>query len=252
MEQRDARHARAASQPWYGTLMTKSRSVQALIAASIAGCVGVTGCTSGSSGGSNVVGSGKTLAQQLAEAFCAREASCCGNAADGGAAVPCRADASAPASADASAPASADAGTGSTCEARAELTATEQLALVSTAYGEGLLTVSALTTSSCVAAYQASCAGTGTALNVDEALSGTACAGLFIGYIPVGERCDMTAECISGSFCLSQETGQPITSLLGAGTLGVCFPYQRAGDACNKTADCLPPLTCSPSTLVCQ
>lgn len=232
------------------TIMSKSRSVQALIALSLVGCVGVVACTSGSSGYSNVTGGGQTLAQQLAAAFCARQASCCGatrtdgGASDAGTAVPCPADASAPAA--------ADGGAGSTCLQRAQLSANEQLALISTAYGEGLVTVNGLVATSCVAAYQASCASAAASLDVDTALSGTACAGLFTGYIPIGERCDMTAECASGSFCLAQETGQPITSLMGNGTLGVCFAYQSANQACNSTADCLPPLTCNPSTLVCQ
>lgn len=229
--------------------MTGSRLVRAWIAFWIAGCAAVVGCTSGSSSSTGTVaGNGETLAAQLAKATCARH--CCGaapapdaGAADGGTAGACAGDTGA----------ASDGGADSGCLARAELAATEQLALLSTAYSEGLLTVNAAVAPGCVAAYQASaCSAPGAALNIDEALSGSACAGLFTGYIPVGERCDMTAECVSGAYCLAQGSGQAITSLQGGGTLGVCFPYQAAGEVCNTTADCLPPLTCNLSTLTCQ
>ncbi len=226
--------------------MTRSRAIRALIGFAMAGWVGGTGCTSGSSSAGTPSGNGQTLARQLAQAHCARH--CCGagsdaGAADGGGGGDCPADASAP----------LDAGASSDCVARAELAADEQLALLSTAYAEGLVSVNEQVAEACVADYQASaCGAAPAALDVEEALSGPDCAGLFTGYIPSGQRCDTTVECESGTFCLSQGTDQPITSLGGGGTLGVCFPYQAAGQACNTTADCLPPLACSPTTLVCQ
>lgn len=239
--------------------MTGSRLVQALIALSMVGCVGVAGCTSGSSGAGTVAGNGQTLARQLAQATCAR--ACCGGGAPADAGL---ADAGGPDGGAGDAGGAAlcptgpaavgpDGGADGACVARVELAAEQQLALLSTAYAEGLVSVSAAVAQSCVAAYQASaCPAGGADLDIDQALTGTACAGLFTGYIPVGERCDMTAECVSGSYCLAQGTGQPITSLMGATTLGICFPYQLAGEACNTTLDCLPPLACNPTTLLCQ
>ena len=82
--------------------------------------------------------------------------------------------------------------------------------------------------------------------------AGFACAGLFTGYIPVGERCDMTEECVGGAYCLSQGTGQPVNSIAGSGTLGVCFAFQPMDGACNTTEDCLPPLACNATTLTCE
>jgi len=234
--------------------MTGSRLVQALIAFSMVGWVGVTGCTSGSSSAGTVSGNSETLAHQLAQAYCARP--CCAGAVptDAGSADASSGDAGSAALCPTGAAAvGPDGGADAACVARAELAAEQQLALLSTAYSEGLLSVNAQVAQACLAAYQASaCPAGGAALDIDQALTGTACAGLFTGFIPAGERCDMTAECVSGSYCLAQGTGQAITSLAGSGTLGVCFYYQLAGESCNTTADCLPPLSCNPTTLLCQ
>jgi hypothetical protein len=227
--------------------MTRSRVVRVLIGLSMAGwvaAIGSAGCTSGSASTGTPSGSGKTLARQLAEAHCARH--CCDAASDAGAA-------DAGSTGDCTTDAAAPVDGGSSCVARVELAANEQLAVLSTAYAEGLLAVNPQVTQACVAAYQSSaCGAAPAALDVDQALSGPDCAGLFLGYIPSGSRCDTTVECMAGTFCLSEENGRAITSLSGAGALGVCFPYQTAGEACNTTADCLPPLTCNPSALVCQ
>ena len=67
----------------------------------------------------------------------------------------------------------------------------------------------------------------------------------------MGFRCDMTPECVAGTFCLSQGTGQNVTSLTGSGSLGVCFPYETMGEACNSSADCDPSLLCDGATLTC-
>lgn len=233
--------------------MRNSRFLRQALVLSAAGWVWVSGCTSNTTSSGTVVGSNGTLSHQLADAYCRRLAACCagttlpatdagaGDAGAAGVTVPC------------SAAASPDGGASATCVARAELSANQQLALIGTAYGEGLVSVSSAVASTCTAAYEARACGTGSAdLNVEEALGDPACAGLFIGNIPVGERCDTTIECVSTAFCQSQGTQQPITSLSGAGTLGVCFPYQQAGKSCNATADCQPPLTCGATTSVCQ
>jgi hypothetical protein len=62
----------------------------------------------------------------------------------------------------------------------------------------------------------------------------------------------MTEECIGGSYCLSQGTGQNANSIAGSGTLGVCFLYQGMNGACDTTQDCLPPLACNATTLTCE
>ncbi|HEY6478167.1 MAG TPA: hypothetical protein VI456_16430 [Polyangia bacterium] len=202
-------------------------------------------CSSSGSGGPTTTGTPTDLAANLAGAFCAAQAACCSPtgapAADGGTGA-CGGDAGVTGSAT------------STCLARATLTAQEQLALVATAFSEGLLTIDPTVESTCTTVYQSSlvCSTLGSEPNVQAALDQPACAGLFVGYIPVGERCDMSAECTSGSFCLSQGTGQPATSIAGSGTLGVCFAYQQVGDPCNVTDDCAPPLACNPTTLLCQ
>ena len=219
--------------------------VRPILMLTIAGGVAVTGCTSNTT--TTTSGTSQSLSQQLAEAFCGWQA-CCGagggSAADGGQ----TSDAGAAAACGAS---TGDAGLADQCVARVTLAGDQQLALVATAYSEGLVTIDTTIAQSCAAAYQVrSCAGSAT-LDVDEAVSSPACAGLFTGYIPVGERCDMTAECQAGNYCLSQATGQAITSVQGGGTLGVCFPYQAAGATCNSTGDCLPPLTCDPTLFVC-
>jgi hypothetical protein len=130
-----------------------------------------------------------------------------------------------------------------------------QLALVTTAFNEGLLTIDPTNATSCVNAYAStSCTALAgqTEPDVQAALDAPACANLFTGFIPVGERCDMTDECVSGSYCLSQGTGQNVTSITGSGTLGVCFAFQAMGAACNTTNDCQPPLACNATTLTCE
>jgi len=184
------------------------------------------------------------LAHNLASSFCQEEATCFGTTG---------------ATSDGAVSGATDAGTTtgtplSTCLDRATLAADQQLALVNTSFGEGLLTINAAIETNCVEAYKMTltCPTLGSVPDVQAALDQTACAGLFIGYIPLGERCDMSAECVSGSFCRSQGTGQPATAIAGSGTLGVCFAYVQIDGACNTTDDCLPPLTCNPTTLVCN
>lgn len=205
---------------------------------------GLLGCTSGAQSTTVVPGTTVALATQLATAFCAAQLK-------GGCGV----------SSDASAPdgsftdTSVPDGGASTCLERAKLSANQQLALVSTAFSEGLLTISPAIATTCVAAYAGSNCATRagqSAPDVQAALDDPACANLFTGYIPVGERCDMTAECVAGSYCLSQGTGQNASAIAGSGTLGVCFGFQGMGGACDTTQDCLPPLTCNATTLVCE
>ncbi len=211
---------------------------------SAAGWVLVTGCTSSTNGIHQTPVSGP-LSQKLAMAYCARQAACCNSAApvadagptvDGGASIPCPA-------------AGSDAGAGD-CLAHAQLAADQQLALVGTAYGEGLVSINTMLVPDCVAAYQSRACDP--VLDVEQALADPACAGVLVGNIPLGERCDTTAECAAGTYCLAQETGLRVTSLSGSGSLGVCFKYQQAGAPCNTSADCAPPLTCAPATRVCQ
>lgn len=217
--------------------------VRRALVLSAAGWVLVTGCTS-TANQPPPTGSGP-LTQKVAQAFCARQAACCtagattsdaGASPDAGATIPCPA-------------ADGDAGA-ENCQVHAQLAAEQQLALIGTAYAEGLVSINGAVVADCVAAYQM--AACDPFLNIEQALSAPACAGLFIGYIPVGERCDTTAECVAGLYCLSQGTGRSIDSLSGGGTLGVCFAYQKADAGCNSTADCLPPLTCGAATGVCQ
>jgi hypothetical protein len=207
------------------------------------------GCTSGTPSASGSTVTPATLAVGLATAFCTAEAACGSGGAipDGG-----TADAGPTGSVGADGGASA---TTSSCAQRATLSAEQQLALVSTAFNEGLLTIDPTIATACANAYEgASCAALAgrDGPDVQAAVDNPACATLFVGYIPVGERCDMTAECVLGAYCLSQGTGQQVTALLGSGSLGVCFPLQGLGAPCNTSSDCLSALTCSPTSFTCE
>ena len=219
---------------------------------------GLFGCTSGSGSTTPIPGSTTALASQLAQAFCTAQAACCGAPAvttdgsvsqvDGGAGTTsgCGVNAN---------PSAPDGGGPSTCLQRATLSANQQLALVTTAFSEGLLTIDPTVAMQCSTAYAStSCAALAgqTEPDVQAALDNPICATLFTGYIPVNERCDMSAECVSGSYCLSQGTGQNATAIAGSGTLGVCFLYQGMNGACDTTQDCLPPYTCNATTLTCE
>lgn len=205
------------------------------------------GCGAGTSGGATYADTPGGLASGLASAFCAAQAICCGS--DGGTVN----DGAAPGASLCS----SDGGAGddpSTCLPRATLSASQQLALVGAAFNEGLLNIDSTTATVCIQAYQnVGCTELASQAEpaVQAALGNPACATLFTGNTPVGERCDMTAECVPGSYCLSPAGGQ-LTSIEGNGTLGICFAYQPMGGACNTTDDCLPPLACDPATQVCQ
>jgi hypothetical protein len=202
-------------------------------------------CSAAGSGTTTPTGTPTDLASSLATEFCAVQATCSGTTGP----TP---DAAVTGATDAAT--TSTAGAASTCLERATLAATQQLALVNTAFGEGLLALNATVEASCTGTYQSTltCATMGSVPDVQAALDQPACGGLFIGYIPVGERCDMSAECVSGSFCRSQGTGQPATAIAGSGTLGVCFAYVPMSGACNTTDDCLPPFVCNPTALVCD
>lgn len=217
-------------------------------------CGFLLGCESGSSTPVSTITDTGSLATRLAQAFCARQA-CCGLAGD--AAMPADAGSvvdGGPSCSGATASDASAGGGGSTCEARALVAITEQLALVSTAAAEGLLALNPSAADACLAAYLAGpCGGSEGAIpNVQSDVGN--CGGLFTGYIPVTERCDMTAECVAHSFCLAQGTGQNVTSLGGSASLGVCFPYEQTGQACNSSGDCDPSagLACDTSTLTCE
>jgi hypothetical protein len=196
------------------------------------------GCSTAATGQTTPIpGTTDALASGLASAFCTAAGRC-------------------GVSPDASVPAASvpDGGT-STCLERATLSAQQQLALVGTAFGEGLLTINPTVAMQCTSAYAStSCTALAgrTEPDVQAAIDNPVCANLFTGYIPVAERCDMSEECVSGSYCLSQGNGQNVTSIAGSGTLGVCFAYQGMGGACDTTQDCLPPLTCNATTFTCE
>ncbi|MES1165269.1 MAG: hypothetical protein ABUR63_05915, partial [Verrucomicrobiota bacterium] len=169
--------------------------VRRALVLSAAGWVLVTGCTSSTNG--NQPAPTDSLSNKLAQAYCARQAACCtaapaapdaGPTPDGGASIPCPAT-------------GADGGTGE-CLAHAQLAAHQQLALLGTAQAEGLVSVNTPVVADCVAAYQNRACDA--VLNVDQALADPACANLFIGSIPAGERCDTTVECAATTYCLAQ------------------------------------------------
>jgi hypothetical protein len=220
---------------------------------------GLVACTSGTEAPASGPGTPLGLASELASAFCTAQAACCGSPVgttvpdgstnrDGGAALGAGA-------CGAATDAAATDGGPSTCVERGTLAASQQLAVVAVAFSEGLLTIKPDVAATCVQAYsRSSCADLAgqAAPDVQAALDSPACADLFTGYIPVNQRCDMTAECISGAYCLSQGTGQTTTAMAGSGTPGICYPFQRMGDPCNTSGDCLPPLSCAATTLTCE
>ena len=218
---------------------------------------GLGGCTSGSQPQQGAPGTTAALASQLATAFCG----CCGTSAgtltpDGSASADGGAAGTTTGSCGVGTSTSAADGGPSTCVERATLSANRQLALVTTAFSEGLLTIDPTVAEACGTAYGSgsSCAALAgqTEPDVQAALDNPVCAKLFTGYIPVNERCDMTEECVSGAYCLSQGNGQNVTSIAGSGTLGVCFPFQGMNGACNTTEDCLPPFACNATTFTCE
>jgi hypothetical protein len=226
----------------------------------VSSVTGILGCDSGTSTPGGMVTSPTSLSVSLAQAFCVRQACCAGISpgsadagADGGSssapADSCLAD-----NGGIALDAAAVDGGPASCLQKANLAVAEQLALLSTAAAEGLVTLNPAAAATCVTAYQNQACTDAASPSVQAALEG--CSGVFTGYVPVGERCDMTAECVAGTFCLSQATGTNQTSLMGSGSLGVCFPYTEVGGVCNTTSDCdpttMPALVCDTSSFTCQ
>src|SRR5436309_1119148 len=147
--------------------MGNPRFAHRALVLSLAGWVLVTGCTSASPNPATINSSG-SLSKKLAEAYCAREAACCTSASaatdagagpDGGPTVPCPAT-------------DGDAGTAK-CLDHAQLAADQQLALIGTAYAEGLIAISSAVVAACVDAYKNRACDP--AVNIDQALSDSAC-----------------------------------------------------------------------------
>jgi hypothetical protein len=222
-----------------------------VIAVCAAACLA--SCDSSSSSSAPNASDTSNLEQALATSFCTYHARCCGGGA-GGAGSPDGGGGAGGAGPVIACDSSGLGGAAATCSERALLGVQQQLALVATAFDEGLLTINDTVATACAAAYGSracSASAPATFPDVEAALADPACSGLFTGYVPLAERCDMTAECVSGTYCLSQSTGEPISSLEGGGTLGVCFDYAGAGAACNTDADCASTLTCSTATFTC-
>ena len=116
----------------------------------------------------------------------------------------------------------------------------DQLALAGDAVANGLMTLDPAAASACVDAYrQQPCfgpQGLAPPAEPDAAAVVAGCPGLFVGQIPAGLRCDMTAECVPGAHCVASTAlgGGP-----GAG-FGVCEPYRSLGESCNDSSECDP------------
>jgi hypothetical protein len=134
-------------------------------------------------------------------------------------------------------------------ESGVSLAVRDQLALAGDAVANGLIALDATVASACLDAYrQQPCPSPAGVLQPapqpDVGAIVTACPGLFLGKIPIGLRCDMTAECTSGAHCVTS-TALGGTSSGGGPTpttpaFGVCEPYGASGDPCNDTGDCDP------------
>ena len=117
------------------------------------------------------------------------------------------------------------------------LSVSTQLALAASTVRAGRTTLEPTAAAACVEAYRnRACNLIPSETNLPEtptlpdvAAILAACPDVFVGRIPVGQPCEMTAACAPGARCVDQ----------GA-TGGVCFPYRKEGESCNETADCVP------------
>jgi hypothetical protein len=148
------------------------------------------------------------------------------------------------------------------------LSVADQLALTGNAIQYGLLAIDPAVASTCLDAYKTRpCNPTsnrfGGQVEVpiapDVSAIVAACPGLVVGLVPVGERCDMTGECVAGARCVVSSATNTKTNAAAPGILtpltplGVCEPYRREGESCNASADCDPTasLYCDPAAGVC-
>jgi hypothetical protein len=141
---------------------------------------------------------------------------------------------------------------------------TDQLLLVRTAVGEGLMTIDPVKAAACLEAYRnRPCNpirpvnpdpyGMATTVaqtpNVNELLA--VCPDLFTGLIHDGNRCEMTAECAAGSRCVGGSGAgggpgyydpynppPPPSTTTPVGGLGICARAQVANEPCNVSSDC--------------
>jgi hypothetical protein len=136
--------------------------------------------------------------------------------------------------------------------AQSSLAARDQLAVFSPSILEGTVTLDQAAASACVAQLRdrpcnvAPASGAGAAVDRDPPVGAflAACTGLFVGSLPAGLQCTLTAECAPGLRCVSPgatiggggDGGAPVP----AASLGACEPYHRLGDDCSTSADCDP------------
>jgi hypothetical protein len=138
----------------------------------------------------------------------------------------------------------------------------DELLLLRSAIGEGVMTFDAAKAKACVDAYRNRPCNLPLPLGetfipipveltprVENILA--TCPGAFVGLVPDGSRCDMTAHCTPGSRCVGHVSGTggmpgyyppQLTSLPTAFTpvngLGVCSRAQRDGEPCADTTQC--------------
>jgi hypothetical protein len=187
-----------------------------------------------------------TLADSLAQAFCAHRFACC--------------------SPFEIAAITADRyRTEPDCVAYAAIALRQQLAAIEGAMDLGRISMDPARAEACVRAYRERVCN----LSLEQpepidalpnvALMLSFCPDLIVGHVPAGRACNTTHECAPGSRCLTGGSGNG--GLGGAfggmpmpeGTPGSCVPYQQAGEPCNSTRDCDPArrLACDVSTFVC-
>ncbi len=138
----------------------------------------------------------------------------------------------------------------------------DQLLIVRTAVGEGLMTIDTAKAAACVETYRNRPCNPPMGPNPDPYMQPTtattpsvhelmaACPDIFTGMVADGNRCDMTAECAAGSRCVGGGTGgapggydpynptPPPATTMPVGGLGICARAQQANEPCNTTAEC--------------
>ena len=193
------------------------------------------------------------LDEELAQAFCAHEFSCCSPAEI------------------------AELAAGrylsqTDCLPYAKLAASSELALLEHELAIGHISVDDDAAQSCFASYAGSACNTAlmpttAILPYPDAASVLAgCPGLLVGQLPEGAVCTLIEECAPGTRCTA---GSSVFSTTGAGGAtfntgfagsfgttgaatgapGVCVAVQKLGEPCNQNSDCDPEANLSCSTL---
>jgi hypothetical protein len=136
------------------------------------------------------------------------------------------------------------------CVRFATVSARQQLAAVDASLAQGRISVDPAGLEACLQANSQGACNVASAYPTpvsplpNLAIALAYCPKLFVGHVPYNQPCGLSIECAPGSRCLPGPPGvaygypglpDPVSLLPSS---GLCIPYQQVGETCNDSGDC--------------